>query len=119
VPSESEIERGAGNFLAQNMLTKDLRAKLNVKCGDNLSQQTRSRIMYESMNITPERVASFDTDVGIEDLQLGNSRLGLGVILTMAAFVGIWGVACLIGGLASAGNFNEVWRSLITAFTGM
>ena len=75
--------------------------------------------MYDSINITRERVATFDTDVEVTDLQLGNSRLGLGVILTMAAFVGIWGVVCLIGGLASAGNFSEVWRGLLTAFTGM
>ncbi len=75
--------------------------------------------MYDSMNITRERVATFDTDVEVTDLQLGNSRLGLGVILTMAAFVGIWGVVCLIGGLASAGSFSDVWRGLVTAFSGM
>ena len=75
--------------------------------------------MYESMNITRERVAGFDADVEVADLQLGNSRLGLGVILTMAAFVGIWGVVCLIGGLASTRSFSEVWRTLLTAFTGM
>ena len=75
--------------------------------------------MYESMNITQERVATFDTDVEVADLELGNSRLGLGIIITMAAFVGIWGVACLIGGLASAGSFGEIWRAAVTAFTGM
>ena len=75
--------------------------------------------MYESMNITQERVATFDTDVEVADLELGNSRLGLGIIITMAAFVGIWGVACLVGGLASAGSFSEIWRGAVTAFTGM
>ncbi len=75
--------------------------------------------MYESMEITQERVATFDSTVEVAELELGNSRLGLGIIMVMAAFVGIWGVACLIGGLASTDSFGEIWRSLITAFTGM
>ena len=75
--------------------------------------------MYESMEITQERVATLDTSVEVAELELGNSRLGLGIIMVMAAFVGIWGVACLVGGLASAGSFHEVWRSLLTAFTGV
>ena len=75
--------------------------------------------MYESMEVTQERVATFDNQVEVAELELGNSRLGLGIIMVMAAFVGIWGVACLIGGLASAEGFHEVWRSLITAFTGI
>ena len=75
--------------------------------------------MYESMEITQERVATFDTEIEVADLELGNSRLALGVIMIMAAFVGIWGVTCLIGGLASTESFHDVGRSLITAFTGM
>ena len=75
--------------------------------------------MYESMEITRERVATFDSKVDVAELELGNSKLGLGVIMVMAAFVGVWGVACLIGGLASAGSFSEIWHGLITAFTGM
>jgi hypothetical protein len=75
--------------------------------------------MYESMNITQERVATFDSSVEVAELELGNSKLGLGIIMVMAAFVGIWGAACLIGGLSNAGSFHEVGRSLITAITGM
>jgi len=75
--------------------------------------------MYESMEATQERVARFDSEIEVVDLELGNSKLGLGIIMIMAAFVGIWGVACLIRGLASTESFHEVGRSLITAFTGM
>ena len=75
--------------------------------------------MYESMEVTQERVATFDTTVEVAELELGNYKLGPGVIMVMAAFVGIWGIACLIGGLASAESFHEIWRSLLTAFTGM
>jgi hypothetical protein len=75
--------------------------------------------MYESMEITQERTATFDSNVEVAELELGNSKLGLGVIMIMAAFVGIWGIACLVGGLASAGSFHEIGSSLFTAFTGM
>ena len=75
--------------------------------------------MYESMNITQERVATFDSSVEVAELELGNSKLGLGIIMVMAAFVGIWGAACLIRGLANAANLHEIGRSLITAVTGM
>ena len=75
--------------------------------------------MYESMEVTQERVATFDSQVEVAELELGNSKLGLGIIMVMGAFVGVWGVACLISGLAGAEGFHEVWRSLITAFTGM
>jgi hypothetical protein len=39
--------------------------------------------------------------------------------MVMAAFVGVWGLACLIGGLASTSNFQEVGRGLLMAITGM
>ena len=75
--------------------------------------------MYESIDITQERGTTFDSTVEVAELELGNSRLGLGIIMIMAAFVGIWGVACLIGGMANADGFQEIWRSLMTAATGM
>jgi hypothetical protein len=75
--------------------------------------------MYESMEITQERVAAIDSNIEVAELELGNSKLGLGVIMIMAAFVGIWGVACLIGGLASSDSFHAIGRGLITALTGM
>ena len=75
--------------------------------------------MYKSMELTQERAATIETNIEVAELELGNSKLGLGIIMIMAAFVGIWGVACLIGGLASSESFQEVGRGLITALTGM
>ena len=75
--------------------------------------------MFKSMEITQERAAAIETNIEVAELKLGNSKLGLGIIMIMAAFVGIWGVACLIGGLASSDSFHEIGRGLITALTGM
>ena len=83
------------------------------------TDRTRRHKMYKSADITQERVTTFDSEMEVAELELGNSRLGLGVIMIMAAFVGIWGVVCLIGGLASAGSFSDVWRGLVTAFSVM
>lgn len=43
------------------------------------------------------------TDVGYE-----TSRFALGVGIFMAALVGLWGMACLIGALVSTGPINVV-----------
>jgi len=102
------------------MLSFKIKHKLDWNLTKFQSKKPRRHIMYESMEITRERAATFDSEItGIADLELGNSKLGLGIIMIMAAFVGVWGVACLIGGLASTESFHEVGRSLITAFTGM
>ena len=75
--------------------------------------------MYETMKVSQERVASFDERIETANLELGNSKLGIGIIMVMAAFVGVWGLACLIGGLASTNSFPEIGRSLLMAITGM
>lgn len=75
--------------------------------------------MYETIEATQERAATFDESLEVADLQLGNSKLGIGIIMVMAAFVGVWGLACLIGGLASTNSFQEVGRGLLMAITGM
>ena len=98
-------------FKPKNKLDRNL-AKFHT-------DKPRRHMMYKSMEITREKAATLDSNVAVAELELGNSRLGLGIIMVMAAFVGIWGVACLIGGLASAGSFHEIGRSLITAITGM
>lgn len=75
--------------------------------------------MYNSLEATQERVTTFDENIEVADLELGNSKLGIGIIMVMAAFVGVWGLACLIGGLTSTNSFQEMGRSLLMAITGM
>ena len=45
------------------------------------------------------------------------SRFGLSVGMGMAALVGLWGAACLIGGLATNG-IGGLLRGYLTAITG-
>jgi hypothetical protein len=75
--------------------------------------------MYNAMEITNERLATYEHEADIPNFELGNSKLAIGVIMIMAAFVGIWGTTCLISGLAKTGSVQEVGSSLMTALIGM
>jgi hypothetical protein len=49
----------------------------------------------------------------------GVSQAGVGVILALATLIGLWGIACLIGGMSSMGGIMELGRGWLTAVTGM
>ena len=49
----------------------------------------------------------------------GISQAGVGVILALASLIGVWGLACLIGGMSSMGGVMELGRGWLTAVTGM
>ena len=73
--------------------------------------------MYDTLEITKDRISAFENEA--VDLELGNSKLGIGVIMTMSAFLGIWGVTCVISGLANSGSLQEIGRGLLTAISGI
>ncbi|OGQ97975.1 MAG: hypothetical protein A2521_03280 [Deltaproteobacteria bacterium RIFOXYD12_FULL_57_12] len=75
--------------------------------------------MYDAMDITEEGLGTYvDNEAEVSEFELGNSRLGITVIMVMAALVGAWGTACIVSGLANS-SVNELGRHLLTAFTGM
>jgi hypothetical protein len=75
--------------------------------------------MLTDQKISNDQACTFDNDVDISDLTIGNSRFGIGVILTMAGFVGAWGCICLYNGIAQSQNIHELGRGLFTALTGI
>jgi hypothetical protein len=83
------------------------------------TQAVRRNNMSEAMEITEKRLAVYEKEADLPDFELGNSKLGIGVIMIMTALVGIWGVACLISGLTNSASLHEMGRGVITAFTGM
>ena len=54
-----------------------------------------------------------------EEYEVGNSRLGFNIILIMAAFVGLWGTACIISALATLDSLKAILPTLLKAFTGV
>ena len=75
--------------------------------------------MLSEHKISKGQVTTFTADAEISELQVGNSRFGIGVILIMAGFVGAWGFVCLINGIAQTQSIQELGRGIFTAFTGI
>jgi hypothetical protein len=75
--------------------------------------------MLTSQKIANEQIATFDNSVASSDLEIGNSRFGIGVIMVMAGFIGVWGCLCLINGIAQSLSMQELGRGILTAFTGI
>ncbi len=74
--------------------------------------------MYES-EILEKGISATETNTAERHHELGESILGLGIILTVVAFIGAWGFTCLISGLSHAASVREMGSSLITALTGI
>ena len=73
--------------------------------------------MYDdAIDITEKEITTYETDM--PNFEMGNSKLGIGIIMSMAALVGVWGTTCLISGLANT-SLQEVGHSLLTAITGI
>ena len=64
------------------------------------------------MSATTKTQTKATTDAGYEV-----SRFAVNAGMGMAALIGLWGMACLIGGLATNG-FGGLLRGFITAVTG-
>jgi len=75
--------------------------------------------MLADQKIVKEQATTFDSSVVDSDLDMGNSRFGIGMIMIMAGFVGVWGCLCLISGIFRSHSLQDIGRGIITAFTGI
>ena len=75
--------------------------------------------MLADQKIVKEQATTFDSSVVDSDLDMGNSRFGIGMIMVMAGFVGVWGCLCLISGIFQSHSLKDIGRGIITAFTGI
>ncbi len=82
-----------------------------VKGKENKKKQTNNNT-EDIMSANTITRTETKTDVGYEA-----SRFGLNVGMAMAALIGLWGAACLIGGLAGNG-IGGMLKGLMTAITG-
>jgi hypothetical protein len=74
--------------------------------------------MYNAIDITEKQVRTYENETDVTNFEIGNSKLGIGIIMFIAALVGVWGTTCLVSGLANTGGLHEAGRSLLTAITG-
>ena len=75
--------------------------------------------MAKTMGIQKERMAT--DQMGTTDLDSitrDASQVGMGVMIALAAMIGIWGFACLVGGIANSESLPDLVNGFITAVTG-
>lgn len=57
-------------------------------------------------------------DATVNKMGRDAAEVGVGVITILAALIGIWGIACLIGGIAHTGGIGELISGYLSAVTG-
>jgi len=75
--------------------------------------------MLADQKIVKEQSTTFDSIVVDSELDIGNSRFGIGMIMITAGFIGILGCLCLISGIFQSHSLQDLNRGIITAFTGI
>lgn len=71
--------------------------------------------MTHTLNKTTANVQEINKEAFGE----GASQAGISIIVTLAAVIGVWSVACMIGGLVNAGGVGPLVRAWFSAVTGI
>jgi hypothetical protein len=61
-------------------------------------------------------VAGVDTN--LESIANDAAQVGMGVLIALAALIGIWGIACLVGGIVNSGSILDMATGFVAAVTG-
>ena len=76
-------------------------------------------MMISNQKSTKERVTALEGYICGSDLEIGNSRFGIGLIMLMAGFVGVWSCICLICAIVRSQSLQDIGRGIFTALTGI
>lgn len=55
---------------------------------------------------------------GVEKVATGLSQAGLIIIAVLAGLIGIWGLVCMVSGLAQSNGVSALIRAYVRAVTG-
>lgn len=70
-------------------------------------------------HMTLEESKTLQNEIDMPNVELGNPKFILGVIMVMTALLGMWGVLCLVGGLANCDTVQELAKGFVTAYSGL
>ena len=75
--------------------------------------------MAKTLKENKSRMAELGLEITTAD-KMGRdaAEVGLGVIMVLAALIGIWGFACLFGGIVQGGGVGELVNGFLSAVTG-
>ena len=66
-----------------------------------------------------ERAGSAGLEItSIDKLTRDASEVGMGIIMVLAALIGIWGIACLVGGIVNSGGVAELMNGYFSSVSG-
>jgi len=75
--------------------------------------------MAKTLRTDKGRAGSAGLEItSIDKITRDASEVGMGVIMVLAALIGIWGIACLIGGIVNSGGIAELLNGYLSAVTG-
>ena len=80
-------------------------------------EKTRRHKMTKSMRAERDRIGTGLDITNVDKLTQDASEVGIGVITVLAALIGIWGIACLIGAVAHEGLLETI-QGYMSAVTG-
>jgi len=71
------------------------------------------------MTTTLQKTQVASGNISLAGAGAGAAQAGIGIITVMAALVGLWGLACLAGGIMAAGGPVELARAWLGAVIGI
>jgi len=75
--------------------------------------------MTKTARTEKERIGSVGLEItSIDKITRDASEVGMGIIMVLAALIGIWGIACLVGGIANSGGIADLMNGYLSAVTG-
>lgn len=75
--------------------------------------------MLSNQKIAKDQVSTFDNELSLVETDLGDSRIGISIILTLAGVFGVWGSISLMNGILQANSIKQIGQGLFTAITGL
>ena len=72
---------------------------------------------HETAKLEQEGVGTSELDQ--EAISEGVSQVGIGIIMVLAALIGLWGIGCLVGGVSASNGVVELMRNWLGAVSGM
>lgn len=75
--------------------------------------------MLREQKIVKEQATVFISNGAEAHLEIGNSRFGIGILMVMAGFLGLWGCVSFINGITQIHSVQELGRIILTALTGI
>ena len=73
----------------------------------------------DPQGLTEEHTATFSSDSRVAGFEIGNSRFGLTVIMTLACLIGSWGLVCFVNGILECQSIKVLSQGILTAVTGV